>query len=57
MTLQPYASLFILHRICVLSASHAVGRQFAPRSGHTKNHDKNGTICFPAWPAGVTVGV
>ena len=26
-----------------VSASHTVGREFASRPGHTKDHDKNGT--------------
>ena len=32
-----------------VSASHAVGRRFAPRPGHTKNHHTNGTNWLPAW--------
>ena len=32
-----------------LSASYTVGRGFASRPGHTKDHHKNGTNCFPAW--------
>ena len=40
-----------------VSASHTVGRDFAPRSGHTKDHHKNGTKCLPAWHACVRVGV
>ena len=31
-----------------VSASHTVGRGFAPMSGHTKDHHKNGTDCLPA---------
>ena len=38
------------HRISVL-LSHAVSRGFVPRSGHIKNHHKNGTNCLPAWHA------
>ena len=34
-----------------LSASHTVGREFASRPGHTKQHYKNGTNCLPAWHA------
>ena len=34
-----------------VSASHAIGRQFVPRPGHTKDHHKNGTNCLPAWHA------
>ena len=30
------------------SASHTVGREFASRPGHTKDHHKNGINCFPA---------
>ena len=29
-----------------VSASHAVGRGLAPRSGHTKDYHKNGTNCI-----------
>ena len=32
-----------------VSASHAVGRGFAPRPGHTKNGHTNGTNWLPAW--------
>ena len=32
-----------------VSASHTVGREFASRPGHTKDHHKNGTNCLPAW--------
>ena len=39
------------------SASHAVGRGFAPQPGHTKDHHKNGTNYLPAWHTGVRVGV
>ena len=38
-----------------VSASHAVGRGFAPRPGHTKDLHKNGTNCLPAWHACVRV--
>ena len=31
-----------------VSASHTVGREFAPRPGHTKDHHKNGTNYLPA---------
>ena len=31
-----------------VSASRTVGREFASRSGHTKDHHKNGTNCLPA---------
>ena len=34
-----------------VSASHTVGREFASRPGHTKDHHKNGTNCLPAWHA------
>ena len=40
-----------------VSTSHAVGRGFALRPGHTKDHYKNATNCFPAWHADVRVGV
>ena len=32
-----------------VSISHTVGRGFVFRSGHTKDHHKNGTNCLPAW--------
>ena len=32
-----------------VSASHTVGRGFASRPGHTKDHLKIGTNCFPSW--------
>ena len=31
-----------------VSASRTVGREFASRPGHTKDHHKNGTYCLPA---------
>ena len=31
-----------------VSASRTVGREFASRPGHTKDHHKNGTNCLPA---------
>ena len=31
-----------------VSASRTVGREFASRPGHTKDHYKNGTNCLPA---------
>ena len=34
-----------------VSASRTVGREFASRPGHTKEHNKNGTNCLPAWHA------
>ena len=40
-----------------VSASHAVGSRFAPRTGHTKDYHKNGTNCLPAWHECVRVGV
>ena len=41
-----------------VSASHTLGREFASRPGHTKDHHKNGTNCLPAWQAQyVRVGV
>ena len=41
-------------RVCSVgsvSASRTVGREFASRPGHTKDHYKNGTNCLPAWHA------
>ena len=40
-----------------MSASHAVGRGFAFRSGQTKDHHKNGTNCLSALHAWAIVGV
>ena len=40
-----------------LSASHAVGRGFMPRTGHTKGHHRNGTNCLPPWHAFVSAVV
>ena len=34
-----------------VSASHTVGREFASRPDHTKDHHKNSTHCLPAWHA------
>ena len=31
-----------------VSASRTVGREFASRPGHIKDHHKNGTNCLPA---------
>ena len=31
-----------------VSASRTVGREFASRPGHTKDHHKNGINCLPA---------
>ena len=31
-----------------VSASRTVGREFASRPGHTKDHHKNGANCLPA---------
>ena len=31
-----------------VSASRMVGREFASRPGHTKDHHKNSTNCLPA---------
>ena len=33
------------------AASQMVGREFASRPGHTKDHHKSGTNCLPAWHA------
>ena len=35
----------------IVSASRTVGREFASRPGHTKDHHRNGTNCLPAWHA------
>ena len=46
-----YFPLYILCRVGLVgsvSASRTVGREFASRPGHTKDHHKNGTNCLPA---------
>ena len=40
-----------------VSASHAVGRGFASRSGNAKGHNKNDTNCLLAWHACFRRGV
>ena len=40
-----------------LSASHTVGRGFASRPGHTKEHHGYGTNCHSASHACIRVGV
>ena len=40
-----------------VSASATARRGFASRSGHTKDHHKNGTNCLPALHTCVRVGV
>ena len=40
--LYPYRIVSLPRRVCLVdsvSASHAVGRGFAPHLGHTKDHD------------------
>ena len=32
-----------------VSASRTVGREFASRPGHSKDHHKNGTNCLHVW--------
>ena len=57
----PYMGFLLCHREKVpflgpcrvgsvgsMSASRTVGREFASRPGHTKDHHKNGTNCLPA---------
>ena len=51
----PYSSQKLLQNIPCwvgsvgsVSASRTVGREFASRPGHTKDHHKNGTNCLPA---------
>ena len=34
-----------------VSAFRTVGREFVSRPGHTKDQNKNGTNCLPAWHA------
>ena len=40
-----------------VSASHAIGCGFKLWPGHTKNLNKNGTNCLPAWHACVSIVV
>ena len=40
-----------------VATPHAVGRVFAPRPGHTKDHNKTGTNCLPAWHTCGRVGI
>ena len=50
-TLIQFVLIRSWHRIGLVvsvSASHTVGREFASRPGHTKDHDKNGANCLPA---------
>ena len=39
-------SVYIHNRENIVSASHTIGCGFATRSGHTKDHDKNGSNCL-----------
>ena len=39
------------------SASYVVGRRFAHRPVHTKDHHKNGTNFIPAWNVCIRLGV
>ena len=49
MTVSDYEILRPVCLVVSVSASHALGRGFAPRPGHTKDHLKNGTNCLPAY--------
>ena len=40
--------LVLVGSVGSVSASHTVGREFASRPGHTKDHHENGTNCLPA---------
>ena len=43
-----------MHRVGLaqpVACPSLVGREFAFRPGHTKDHHKNGTNCLPAWHA------
>ena len=46
-----YMGLCRVGSVGSMSASRTVGREFAYRPGHTKDHHKNGTNCLPAWHA------
>ena len=46
-----YSVVFRVGSVGSVSASRTVGREFASRPGHTKDHHKNGTNCLPAWHA------
>ena len=51
-TLSNYIYIIILLHCrfaeCIYIYSRTVGREFASRPGHTKDHHKNGTNCLPA---------
>ena len=42
--------VLIVEACCVfdITTCRTVGREFASRPGHTKDHHKNGTNCLPA---------
>ena len=44
----PFSTHHMIELVVNLSASHMVGRGFAFRPGHTKDHHEYGTNCFPA---------
>ena len=47
-------SIFLPCRVGLVvrvSAFYTIGREFASRSGHTKDHPKNGTNSLHAWHA------
>ena len=46
--LSPNVVLCRVGSVGSVSASRTVGREFASRLGHTKDHHKNGTNCLPA---------
>ena len=54
-------NLYIMHGACrvglvvSVSASRTVGREFASRAGHTKDHHKNGTHGTQCVTVGLTV--
>ena len=52
-----YRSLLRDSTVVCMSASHTVGREFAPRPGHTKDHHKNGADCSLHAMQCVSVGV
>ena len=59
----PYGKIWASHEGSLHSSTliacppHAVGRGFASRPGHTKDHNKNGANCHPACHVCVTIGV
>ena len=50
-SLEAFSSLCRVVLVVSVSASRTVGREFASRSGHTKDRPKNVTNCLSTWHA------